>query len=338
MSLYAAIDLHSTNSVLVVIDEKDKVLRRRKLPNELPAIARELKPFKAELAAIAIESTYNWYWLVDGLKAKGYPVRLANTAAIKQYEGLKHGNDDSDAFHLAQLLRLGILPEGYIYPREQRPLRDLLRRRFQLVRQSVELMQSVQASFARATGQCLSANDFRALDGDAIERAFPDPTNCYAVLAQAKVWCAQREQIERIETWIHDDIRRSPELAGLNTVPGIGAVLGSTILLETGPISRFASVGHYASYCRMVKTERLSNGKRKGSGNAKCGNRYLAWAYIEAANFMLRYSEAARRWYQRKLARSMKVVALKALAHKIARACFFILRDGVAFEEHKVFG
>lgn len=338
MSLYAAIDLHSTNSVLAVIDDQDKVVRRRRLPNQLRAIVDELKPFKSELAAIAVESTYNWYWLVDGLKARGYPVKLANTAAIKQYEGLKHGDDDSDAFHLARLLRLGILPEGFIYPRKQRPLRDLLRRRFQLVRQSVELMQSVQASFARATGECLSAGDFRSLNGDKIERAFPDPTDCYAVLAQVKVWCAQQDQIDRIEEWIHDDIRRSPALAGLRTVPGIGVVLGSTILLETGPITRFATVGDYASYCRMVKSERLSNGKRKGSGNAKCGNRYLAWAYIEAANFLLRHSEAGRRWYQRKLAKSMRVVALKALAHKIARACYFILRDGVAFEERKVFG
>lgn len=158
------------------------------------------------------------------------------------------------------------------------------------------------------------------------------------MLAQIKVWRALQDQIDCIEAWIQDDIRHSPALAARRTVPGIGMVLGTTILLETGPIERFAAVGDYASYCRMVSTQRLSNGKRKGRGNAKCGNRYLAWAYIEAANFIIRFNEPARRWYQRKLARSMRVVALKALAHKISRACYFILRDGVAFDERKVFG
>jgi len=78
----------------------------------------------------------NWYWLVDGLMEHGYPMRLVHTSAVPQYDGIKHGNDHTDAHHLAHLLRLGILPEGYIYPREGRALRDLLRRRFQLVHQS----------------------------------------------------------------------------------------------------------------------------------------------------------------------------------------------------------
>ena len=119
MSLYAGIDLHSNNSVLAVIDEPDRVLRQRRLPNELPAILKELEPFHDELVGVVVESTYNWYWLVDGLKEHGHPMHLANTAAVPQYAGLKYSGDESDARHLAHLLRLGILPEGYIYPRER---------------------------------------------------------------------------------------------------------------------------------------------------------------------------------------------------------------------------
>ena len=129
MSLYAAIDLHSNNSVLAIIDEADKPVRQRRLANDLPIILKELEPFRDEVAGIVVESTYNWYWLVDGLKAHGYCVHLANTAAVPQYAGLKYSGDESDARHLAHLLRLGILPEGYIYPREDRPIRVLLRRR-----------------------------------------------------------------------------------------------------------------------------------------------------------------------------------------------------------------
>jgi transposase len=144
MTLYAAIDLHSNNGVLSVIDEHDHVVFERRLPNDLEQVLQALAPFLATLKALAVESTYNWYWLVDGLMDAGVDVRLVNTAAVPQYAGLKHGNDQSDARHLAHLLRLGILPEGYVYPRELRGVRDLLRRRFLLVRQSVTLTNSLR--------------------------------------------------------------------------------------------------------------------------------------------------------------------------------------------------
>ena len=130
MSLYAGIDLHSTNSVLAVIDEHDRVLRQCRLPNELSTILKAMGPYRDELVGVAVESTYNWYWLVDGLTEHSYPMHLVNTAAVPQYDGLKYSGDESDARHLAHLMRLGILPEGYIYPRDERAVRDLLRRRF----------------------------------------------------------------------------------------------------------------------------------------------------------------------------------------------------------------
>src|SRR5215213_10403497 len=129
---YSGIDLHSNNCVVAVSDETDRVLCRRRLPNELGAVLALLERYRAELAGVVVESTYNWYWLVDGLQAAGYTVHLANTAAIKQYDGLKRSDDKREAAHLAHLLRLGVLRTGYIYPREQRGLRDLGRRRLQL--------------------------------------------------------------------------------------------------------------------------------------------------------------------------------------------------------------
>ena len=118
-----AIDLHSSNSVLVVIDEEDKIVYQKRLPNDLALILKELCVYQSRLEGIVVESTYNWYWLVDGLMEQGYKVHLANMAAIQQYEGLKYSNDDSDARWLAHVLRLGILPQGSIYPREERPVR-----------------------------------------------------------------------------------------------------------------------------------------------------------------------------------------------------------------------
>lgn len=217
MSVYAGIDLHSNNNVLAVLDEHDRVLRQRRLPNELPIVLRELEPFRDELAGIVVESTYNWYWLVDGLMAHGYRLHLANTAAVPQYAGLKHSGDESDARHLAHLLRLGILPEGYIYPRRGRAVRDLLRRRFQLVRTSVRLIQSVQSAWARYTGTRLSADAFRQLTSVAIETTFTDPVARLSVLTQLKVWQAVDEQVQQIEKWVAEFAGHPAERKALRT-------------------------------------------------------------------------------------------------------------------------
>jgi transposase len=129
---YCGIDLHSNNSVVVVSDEEDRRVLQKRLPNDLAQILAALEPHQHALAGVVIESTYNWYWLVDGLMDTGYRVHLAHPAAIKKYEGLKHSGDFADAAYLAQLLRLGLLAEGYIYPREERGARDLARKRMQL--------------------------------------------------------------------------------------------------------------------------------------------------------------------------------------------------------------
>ncbi|MGF6666270.1 transposase [Paraburkholderia atlantica] len=119
MSKFSGIDLHSNNSVVVVSDDADRVVYQRRLPNDPEQIRAALAPHREDLVGVVIEATYNWYWLVDQLMNDGYRVHLANPAAIRQYEGLKYSGDFTDAAHLAQLLRLGLLPEGYIYPAEE---------------------------------------------------------------------------------------------------------------------------------------------------------------------------------------------------------------------------
>lgn len=337
MKLYAGIDLHSTNSVLAVVDADGKRLHRRRYSNDIESILKALASFKSDLGSVVIESTFNWYWLVDGLQDAGYRVQLAHPPGIDQYSGLKHGDDDSDAEHLANLARLGLVHEGFIFPREERALRDLLRQRLRFVQQSVTLLHSLQSLWCRMTGRTLSANDFRALEEAAIERTFPDPVVRAGALSRMRAWQALQLEVDATERCVLAHHSDRPGLALLKSAPGIGKVLGLTTLLETGPISRFASVGEYASYCRMVDSERLSNGKKKGQGNRKSGNRFLCWAYIEAAHYALRY-EPIRAWYQRKLAKSNLVKARKAVAHKIARGCFHVLRERTPFDIGRAFG
>jgi len=270
--------------------------------------------------------------------AVGYKVHLANTAAIQQYEGLKYTDDHNDARWLAHLLRLEVLPEGYIYPRADRPMRDLLRKRSQLVRQRTTNLLSIQNLMTRNTGSSLSANRVKTLDVQQVDGLLPNGDLALAVKANLSVMSSADEQVEVLERSITQRVKLRPQFSFLKTVPRIGEILALTIMLETGDIGRFASVGNFASYCRCVGSQKISNGKKKGQGKTKNGNKYLAWAFVEAAHFAIQYNSKIKDFYQRKKAKTKVVVAIKAVAHKLCRACYYIIRDGVAFDVSKAFG
>jgi transposase len=338
MPLYGGIDLHANNSVIVLLDEQDQVVYQKRLPNQLPIILDQLGPYCADIKGLVVESTYNWYWLVDGLMETGYRVHLANPTAIQQYSGLKYTNDDSDAKWLAHLLRLGVLPEGYIYPKEQRPLRDLLRKRGQLVQQQTSNVLSIQNIIVRNTGSRLSGAKIKQLTPPDIETLLPHEDQALAVSSALRVVTCLAEQIQVVEKRVQSRIKSTPLYELVQSVNGIGSILAQTILLETGDIRRFASVGDYVSYCRLVDSTKVSNGKRKGKGNVKSGNRYLSWAYTEAAHFATRYNPVIQRFHQRKAGKTKLPIAYKAVAHKLSRACYHIMRDEVPFDVTKAFG
>ncbi len=337
MTLYAGIDLHSNNSMIVVQDEEDKVVGRKRLPNDLLAVLEWLEPYREDLTGVVVESTYNWYWLVDGLMDHSYPVHLANTAAIQQFDGLKFRDDTSDARWLAKLLRLGELPEGYICPQGERGIRDLLRKRSQLVRQATMNLLSIQSLFARSRGENVSANQVKKLTADDLDAAFADANVALAVTSNLNVLNCLRRQVALLEQAVHGQVRLRKSYKRLTSVPGIGKILALTIMLETGDIRRFPHVGNYVSYCRLVSSAHLTNGKRKGAGNTKNGNAFLCWAFVEAANFAIRFNPMVRAYYQRKQARTKRIVALKAVAHKLARASYHVIADDVPFQLNRVF-
>jgi len=337
MKLYGAIDLHSNNNVTVLIDEQDQVVYRKRLANDLSLIDEQLSPYASSIEGIVVESTYNWYWLVDGLMDKGHRVHLANTAAIQQYEGLKYTDDDSDARWLAHMLRLGVLPQGYIYPQQERAVRDLLRKRSQLVRQKTANLLSIQNLYTRNTGSSLSANRIKKLTTEQVENLFTLGDVALAVKANLSVMRCVEAEIKTLEQVVRERIKLRAAFRYLLTVSGIGQTLALTIMLETGDIRRFPRVGNFASYCRGVGSEKISNGKRKGKGNTKNGNKYLSWAFVEAANFAIRYEPLIARFYQRKKAKTHAVVAIKAVAHKLSRACYYVIRDEVPFDVARAF-
>lgn len=338
MRLYAAIDLHSNNNVLVILDEEDRPLLEKRLRNELPQVLGHLAPYREKLQAVAVESTFNWYWLVDGLMEAGYDVKLVNTAAVKTYDGLKYTADEHDARHLAHLLRLGVLPTGHIYPKEERAVRDLLRKRAQLVRCRTAQILSVQNLCSRNSGHGIASGDIRKLDDAGVRRLCgDDDARVLAMESNLSVLRCLDERIAAIERRVLAEARLNPAFEKILTVDGIGRILGMTIMYEAGTMDRFPTVGQFASYARCVSSSRWSNGKKKGEGNRKNGNKYLAWAFVEAAHFAVQHNERVRRFFQRKKAKTNGIVAVKAVAHKLARACYHVLKEQVAFEEARAF-
>lgn len=338
MKLYSGIDLHSTNSYLAIIDGRGKRIFNEKLPNDISTIVQRLELFRGTLQGVVVESTYNWYWLVDGLMAEGFALHLANPSAIQKYNGMKHSDDKHDAFWLAEMLRLGILPEGYIYPKEERPIRDLLRKRSHLVTLRSSMLISLQNIITRNCGITVRTNDIKRLREDRVHPllAHNEDLALAGQVSKESIDFLTR-QIRRIESFVERKLELRDEYQELLTMPGIGKILGLTIMLETGPVERFKSVGNYASYCRLVSSRWTSNEKAKGKGNKKNGNKYLSWAFSEAAEFARRYDDKARAYYNRKLRKTNFMVAHASLAHKLARSAYHIMRDHVPFEPDKIF-
>jgi transposase len=287
---------------------------------------------------VVVEPTYNWYLIVYGLMEAGYRVHLAHPAAMQQYSGLKYTNDHSDARWLAHLLRLGVVPEGYIYPKTERAVRDLLRKRAHLVRQHTAQVLSVQNLMVRNTGVRFGAKRIDEFTPSELAGMLSEAEHVLAITSNLAILHCLGQQIKTLEKAVQKRLQHTPAYAQLQTVDGIGPILAQTIVLETGDMGRFPTVGNYASYCRCVGSTKISNGKRKGQGNVKNGNPYLEWAYMEAAQFTIRFSPTVQRFYQRKQTKSHLMTARKAVAHNLVRACYDSMRDLVPFEVHKAFG
>src|SRR5210317_424751 len=206
MQLYAGLDLHSRNTYIGILDKEFKRIFKKRVANNLELILQTLNPFGSQLKGLVVESTYNWYWLIDGLMDNGYQcVHLANPSAIKQYEGLKHADDQHDAFFLAHLLILGILPQGYIYPKKDRPVRDLARKRLFLVRHKTAHILSLQSLIARCCAQRISANDIRKFTVEDLQQLLKEEHIVLSAQANLDTIMFLKQQIQRLEKTIQNN-------------------------------------------------------------------------------------------------------------------------------------
>ena len=338
MKIMVGIDLHSNNALCGLMDENGRRLLHKKLPCDLAAVLELLQPYRERIATIGIESTFNWYWLVDGLQDHDYHVVLANPAAMQPYSGKKHTDDVSDAYFIAELLRLNLLPTGYIADRKIRPVRDLLRRRLMLVRQRTTLILSFKSLNERTLGQRVPLARVKAMKAAEAQARFTAPADQLLGSEQITLMSHLTDSITRLEQHILGVTGKTQAYQRLQELPGIGKILGLTIALETGDPQRFADAGNFASYCRCVRSVRQSNTKKKGENNRKCGNKYLAWAFVEAAHFACRHDEQCRRFYDRKKQQTNPVIATKALACKLAKAAWHVMAQDTPYDAERVFG
>ena len=337
-AIYCAVDLHSNNGYYGIVEKSGKRVFGKRLPNKLETVLDALEPFKERLERVAVESTYNWYWLVDGLMENGYDVRLANPAAMDQYSGMKNTDDKTDAFFIADLMRLGILPEGHVYPKDERGLRDMLRRRTLFVRQRTAQTLSLQNMLSRQSGKSFSMRNVQKMKPEEFLEILGGEDNMFTARQNIDTIRVLSEKIRNLEDYILSKTKLKPEFEKLTTIPGIGKILGLTIMYETGDIGRFKDAGNYTSYCRCVKAEAKSNNKKKGHNNRKNGNKHLSWAFVEAAQKMRQFCPEAQAFYDKKKRRKCAALATKALASKISKAVYHILRDKEEFEVKKMFG
>jgi transposase len=341
MLFYCGIDLHAKESVLCIIDTQDTIHFRKKVSNQINHILEVLDSFTPK-PKVALEATLNWYWLVDGLQEAGFEVKLAHPFGLQVIKKAKVKTDNRDAFHLARLLRLEALPESYIYPKETRPLRDLLRKRQKIV----SLRAAEYTSLHRTLLQqgivdipAVQAKEFKAKE---IEQYFEHPVIQYRCAMELERIGFYTRQIKILEEIIFGDATEHQDFLLLQTIPGVGKLLASIILYETGDVNRFPTAKQYCSYSRVVPgIAQSSNTVRRGKGS-KQGNPYLKFAFMQAASLAVRFDGPIRRFRLRHMGRrrskARKLISVSIVAHKLAVAAYQILKDKKVFQMESMFG
>jgi len=339
-SFHCGIDLGSKKTQVAIIDDEQRVLSNVRLDNDLIAIRKQLEPYRGRVQVVA-EATFNWYWLIDGLQADGHPVTLAHTAGLAAISAAKVKTDRRDALTLARLLRAGMIPPAYIYPSEHRPTRDLLRHRWDLVAMRATEYRRIR-NLLYQHGICdLGLADIKALDTEDVERLLQHPLTQAKALLELERIRLFTQQIEAVESELETVADPRPEFALLQQIPGVGTVLGLTILYEISDVSRFADVRHFASYCRVVPGCADSCESRRRGRNDKSGNPYLKWAFTQAATKAVAHYPRFKQYFERHLrrhgGRAKKIVCYAITAHLLAKAAFHILRTKEPFSEEALF-
>lgn len=333
---YCGIDLHARMMYVCVLDHAGEILLHQNLRCSPTVFLEAIAPFRGDLV-VAVECIFTWYWLADLCAREGMPFVLGHALYMKAIHGGKAKNDKIDALKIASLLRGGMIPMAYVYPREMRSTRDLLRRRLYLVRKRGQLLAHIQNTHHQHNLPEPSRKIIYKANRDGLAERFDDP----AVRRSIAIDLELVDHYDRLLRDLELDLVRTVKVHDpqtfhrLDSVPGVGKILALTLLYEIHDITRFPRVQNFASYARLVKCARESSGKRLGTGGAKIGNVHLKWALSEAAVLFLRGNPRAQGFLQKLRRKHGRAKALSILAHKLGRAVYHMLQRGTVFDMQK---
>jgi transposase len=335
---YCGVDLHARTMYLCILDANGQVVIDKNLAAEPDVFLQAVAPFRDGLV-VAVECLFCWYWLADLCAKEQLTFVLGHALYKKAIHGGKSKNDQIDAGKIARLLPGGNLPQAYVYPAGMRATRDLLRRRMYLVHKRAETIAHVQntnsqynyAPFGKKLSYAANREELQ------IAERFSDPSvrrmieidlalidHYDALLGDVELYLTRTAKVDDADAFHR-----------LRSIPGVGKILALVLLYEIHDVGRFAEVGNFLSYARLVRCAHESGGKKLGSGGKKIGNPHLRWAFAEAACLFLRQSETAKKWLQRQEKKRGKGKALGILAAKLGRAVYHVLRKKVAFDEKR---
>ena len=333
---YCGIDLHARTMYLCILNQDGEIMLHHNMKTAPEPFLKAIAPYREDLI-VCVECIFTWYWLADLCAREGIPFVLGHALYMKAIHGGKAKNDKIDSHKIAVLLRGGMLPQAYVYPAKMRATRDLLRRRIHLMRKRAELLAHVQNTNSQYNLPDIGKKIAYKSNRDGVAERFADP----AVQKSIEVDLGLITYYDQLLTDLELSIVKSAKQHDANTfyrlrsIPGVGKILALVLLYEIHDIHRFPRVQDFVSYCRLVKCAQESAGKRYGTSGTKIGNAYLKWAFSEAAVLFLRANPAGQRYLTRLENKHGKGKALTVLAHKLARAVFYMCTRQTAFDMAK---
>lgn len=333
---YCGIDLHARTLYLCILDQHGKIVLHREIKANPDKLLAATKPFKDEIV-IGVECMFSWYWVADLCVKHNIKFVLGHALYMKAIHGGKAKNDKIDSEKIARMLKGGMFPMAYVYPTALRSTRDLMRRRIRLMRQRAELIAHVHNTLSQYNLPANTDNLRYAKNRGKMRGYFPDQSVQRSIDLDLDRIDFYDTQLSKLEWYLKQQAKAADANAIilLKSINGVGDILSMTMLYEISDINRFERVQDFASYCRLIKCQRESAGKRYGTGGAKIGNAYLKWAFSEAAVLFLRGNPDAQKWLERKANQHNKARALTILAHKLGRAVYFMLKRGQLFDQDK---
>jgi transposase len=330
------VDLHTKTMYLCIVNQADEIVLHREIPTNADRFLRELAPYRGDVV-VCVECTFTWYWVADLCAAEGIPFVLGHALAMTAMQVGKTKNDRIDSRDIAKLLRAGMIPMSYVYPKAMRATRDLLRRRMQFVRQRAALLTHIQQTTAQYNLPPIGKKLRYKGNRDGVAERFEGGSVRTTVEVDLALIADYDTRIRQVEWHVLQSAKAhdATTLHLLRTIPGIGKILSLVILYEIHDIRRFPTSQKFCSYARLIRPVKESAGKRVGVGNGTQGNAYLKWAFSEAVVLFLRETREAAPYIQRLERKYGKAKAKGILAHRLGRTVYYLLKHQQVFDLKK---